>query len=205
MRSFVQGKTQVESSATNERLYSSLEDLTLIQLVARQDQDALSELYDRFHRLVFSIAYHVVGNEAVAEEITLDVFSAVWDKAETYQSARGQVSTWLTRIARNRAIDLLRYEGSRPAQQSLDWVEPDEMVAEISTNPEPATHLLMEQQRVRRAMQELSAEQREVIAMAYFQGYTQQKIADITGLPLGTVKTRVRLAMEKLRELLIEH
>ena len=104
-------------------------DTALIDLIIQQDDAALGELYDRYHRLVFSIAIHVVGRPEDAEEITLDVFTNVWEKADTYRSQRAKVTTWLTRIARNKAIDVLRREEVRPMKHSISWAQ---------VSPEPA-------------------------------------------------------------------
>jgi RNA polymerase sigma-70 factor (ECF subfamily) len=100
--------------------YSALDDHTLITLIVRADADALGELYDRYNRLVFSLAQASVGDPGTAEEITLDVFTHVWRRARTYRAEQSKVSTWLTSIARNRAIDELRRLGARPEQHSVE-------------------------------------------------------------------------------------
>jgi RNA polymerase sigma-70 factor (ECF subfamily) len=154
--------------------YRPLDDATLIRLIARADADALSELYDRYSRLVFSLALHTVGDPGGAEEITLDVFSRVWAKARTYQPEQARVSTWLTSIARYRAIDELRRRGVRPERQALDW-------SELAPEDEPAV---------------------DGPEPAFLQGYTHPEIAAALNQPLGTVKTRIRAALHKLRDLL---
>lgn len=182
--------------------YSSLDDAKLMDLIARSHAGALGELYDRYGRLVFSLAANSVGDYRTAEEITQDVFVRVWERAGSYQVERAKVSTWLTSIARHRAIDQLRRRGARPEQYTVPWVEtePDSLAA--NGNPQEAAQLAMEREQVRSALAQLPEEQRQVLALAYFQGYTQQQIADTLDQPLGTVKTRVRLAMQKLRQLL---
>jgi RNA polymerase sigma-70 factor (ECF subfamily) len=169
-------------------------------LVARAHADALGELYDRYSRLVFSLALNLVGDHATAEEITLDVFTRVWEKAETYRSEQAKVSTWLTSIARYRSIDMLRRQSSRPERRSVDWadVSPDAMPS--FNSPEQATELALQQERVRAAVASLPPEQKEALALAYFHGYTHRQVAETLDLPLGTVKTRIRLAMRKLRD-----
>jgi RNA polymerase sigma-70 factor (ECF subfamily) len=182
--------------------YSKLDDETLLQLIVQARAEALGELYDRYGRLVFSLALNSVGNPAAAEEITQDVFLRVWQHARQYRAGRAKVSTWLTSITRHRAIDQLRRRGSRPEQHSVAWAEvvPD---AEPTINgPEQAAALAMERERVRAAIARLSEEQKQVLALAYFQGLTQSQIAEALALPLGTVKTRIRLGMQKLREML---
>jgi RNA polymerase sigma-70 factor (ECF subfamily) len=182
--------------------YQGLDDATLIGLIASADPDALSTLYDRYSRLVFSLALHTVGDYGSAEEITLDVFTRVWEKARTYQAGQGKVSTWMTSIARHRAIDELRRRGVRPDRQALDWSElapGDEPAIE---GPELAAEQALQRRRVRAALAQLPVEQRQALAMAYLEGYTHQEIAAALGQPLGTVKTRIRSAMQKLRTLL---
>jgi RNA polymerase sigma-70 factor (ECF subfamily) len=182
--------------------YSTLDDETLIELIVRAHADALGELYDRYSRLTFSLALNFVGDYATAEEITLDVFARVWEKAGTYRPDQAKVSTWLTSIARYRAIDVLRRRGSRPEQHSVSWTEvlSDAMVS--TDGLEEAAELSMQRQRVRAAIAELPPDQKQVLALAYFEGYTQRQIAEVLNQPLGTVKTRIRLAMQKLRQTL---
>jgi len=183
-----------------------LDDSTLMGHIAQGQEAALSELYDRYGRLVMSVAYGVVQNRETAEEVTLDIFTIVWEKAGAYDDRRAQVSTWLTRMARNRAIDRLRREKVRPSQHSVSWaempVEPVLNETNETNDPETAVHLNLEQQRVRAAIASLSAAQREALALAYFQGYSHSEIAQILDEPLGTIKGRVRAGMQKLRDLL---
>jgi RNA polymerase sigma-70 factor (ECF subfamily) len=182
--------------------YSTLDDETLIRLIANTRAEALSELYDRYSRLVFSLALNSVGDQAAAEEVTQDVFVRVWQRASQYRADRGKVSTWLTGITRYRAIDQLRRRGSRPEQHSVAWAEVSAAAMPAVNGPEEATQLAMQRERVRAALAQLPEEQTQVLALAYFQGYSQSQIAESLALPLGTVKTRVRLAMQKLREML---
>jgi RNA polymerase sigma-70 factor (ECF subfamily) len=184
--------------------YSALDDQTLIRLVARAHADALGELYERYSRLVFSLAWNLVGDQATAEEITLDVFTRIWEKAETYRPEQAKVSTWLTSIARYRSIDMLRRRGSRPEQHSVGFAELAPDIAFSADGPEEAAELAMQQQRVRAAIAALPSDQKQVLALAYFKGYSHREIAEALNQPLGTVKTRIRLAMQKLRDLLLE-
>jgi RNA polymerase sigma-70 factor (ECF subfamily) len=184
--------------------YSTLDDETLIGLIAHVHTDALSELYDRYNRLVFSLALNAVGDQATAEEITLDVFTQIWEKASTYRADRAKVSTWLTSITRYRSIDELRRQGSRPEQHSVSWAEVSPATEPRVNGPEEAAELSMQRQRVRAAVAQLPEEQRQVLGLAYFQGYTHREIAEMLEQPLGTVKTRIRLAMQKLRPMLQE-
>lgn len=184
--------------------YHSLDDRALIQLVATADEEALAAVYDRYSRLVFSIALHLVGEPSAAEEVTLDVFTRLWQSAGEYDPGRAQLNTWLTAIARNRAIDRLRRRNVRPEGHSLPLDEVDFVLAEHNPGPEEDAAQQMQRQRVHAALRELPEEQRRALALAYLRGLSQREIAERLDLPLGTVKTRIRLAMEKLRFLLRE-
>lgn len=183
--------------------YKNLDDGTLLDLIARNRQEALSELYDRYSRLVFSLAFHVVGDQETAEEIIQDVFFRVWTKAETYRAEQAKVSTWLSSITRYRAIDILRRRSVRPDHSSLAWVDvsPNSLPVD-DDRPEEMAEQNLEVQRVRSAVENLPAEQRLVLALAFFQGLTHSEIAMQLDEPLGTVKTRIRLGMKKLRQAL---
>jgi len=182
--------------------YSAFDDQALIRLITGGREEALSELYDRYSRLVFSLALNVVRDAAIAEEIVLDVFTRIWERAGTYRSDRAKVSTWLTSITRYRAIDVLRHQRARPEKDSISWTDLPLSAHPHAPGPEPAAELALRRDRMRAAITDLPDEQRETLALAYFQGYTQREIAEMTGQPLGTVKTRIRLAMQKLREAL---
>jgi len=179
-----------------------LDDPDLIRLIIQHDEAALSELFDRYHRLIFSVALNVVGDRETAEEITLDIFTRVWEKADTYRVERAKVSTWLTRMGRNRSIDVLRREAVRPMKYSVSWAEiPREPVAE-NESPETAAHLTIQKERIRAAIASLPDNQQQTLALAYFKGFTHSEIARELNLPLGTVKGRIRSGMQKLRALL---
>lgn len=184
--------------------YSTLNDETLIRLVARANADALAVLYDRYSRLVFSVALNVVGDRPSAEEITLDVFTRVWEKAATYRAEQARVPTWLTSITRYRAIDVLRGRGSRPERHSVSWAEMPPDGVSNGSNLEEIAERAWQQARVRAAVAQLPDDQQEALALAYFKGYTHRQIAEALGQPLGTIKTRIRLAMQKLRQMLHE-
>lgn len=167
--------------------------------IVNRQAEALSVLYDRYGRLLYSVAYHLVGHQQLAEEITLDVFRRVWEKADSYRADRASVRTWLTSMTRNRAIDMLRREGVRPEHNSISWAD---LTVEPHTDgysPETAVTRRMQQQRVHAALAELPQEQQDVLILAFFRGYSHSQIADQLEMPLGTVKTRIRLGMQKLR------
>ncbi len=179
-----------------------LDDPTLIKLITQQDEAALGELYDRYHRLIFSIALNVVGDRGIAEEITLDIFTRVWEKAASYEVDKARVTTWMVRMTRNRSIDVLRREDVRPMKDSIGWADVANPPATNSRTPESAAQLTLQQERVRQAVATLPDNQKEVLALAYFKGLSQSEIASELDLPLGTVKGRIRSGMGKLRTLL---
>jgi RNA polymerase sigma-70 factor, ECF subfamily len=181
---------------------TSYEDETLIRLIAQAREGALAQLYDRYHRLVFSLALAIVNDQATAEEITLDVFMRVWQKAASYRADQAKVSTWLTHIARNHAIDVLRRRAVRPDQYAVDWEDaiPNEDPSE--NDPQESTELSLQRERIQAALAKLPMEQKQALELAYFNGFTQRQIAERLNQPLGTVKTRLRLAMQKLRDFL---
>lgn len=182
--------------------YKKFDDQTLLRLMSQKDQTALGELYDRFGRLVFSIAINALGDPSLAEEVTQDVFFRVWENAASYRSEHSKVVTWVTSITRNRAIDELRRLNVRPEANLAPW-EPEELdLGEESSDVEALVELSQRQNRVRSAIAGLPPEQRQVLAYAYFQGYSHREIAELINKPLGTVKTRIRLAMKKLRSAL---
>ena len=179
-------------------------DVDLLARMAMGEEAALGALYDRWSPLVSSLVMHVLRDVSEVEEVVEETFWQAWRQATRYEEARGAVSTWLTTIARSRALDRLR---ARRRRQEDPWSGLSEHDRDATVDRSPATGdpaALAEQSERRRivvaALEALPAEQREVIELAYFGGLSQSEIAEKTGQPLGTVKTRVRLAMEKLRE-----
>ena len=180
--------------------YAHYEDEKLISLIVQAHEAALTQLYDRYNRLVFSLAFAIVNDRATAEEITLDVFMRVWQKAGTYRADQSKVSTWLTHIARHHAIDILRRRSVRLDQYAVQW---DDAIASSDSSgqgPQESAEVSLRRERVQAALAELPAEQKQALTLADFGGYTHQQIADILRQPLGTIKTRIRLAMQKMRE-----
>lgn len=182
--------------------YSTVDDENLLTLIAQGDSDALSELYQRYKRIVFSLAFNAVGHPATAEEITLDVFTRIWQKANTYHAKRGKVNTWLTRITRNRAIDVLREQGARIHQHTVSWADATEQLVAPHNTPEQAAEIAMQQEQIRKAIAQLPEAQQQALLLAYVKGYSHSQIAEELDQPLGTVKTRIRQAMKKLRQIL---
>jgi len=168
--------------------------------MARGEGDAVAELYDRHARPIYSLALRILGDTTEAEDIVQEVFSQAWKQAARYNASRGAVGAWLLTLARSRAIDRLRAKRARPGDVS------DERVAGqlVDAGP-PADSLVLSSEqvaRVRAALDELPLLQRAAIELAYYEGLTHAEIADRLEQPLGTVKTRIRLATLKLRDVL---
>ena len=180
--------------------FATLADEALLECIAGGQGDALKALYDRYSRKVFGLALHSVSDHETAEEITIDVFMEVWKNASRYASDRARVSTWILSICRYRAIDALRRRSSRPDRRAVGW---DQLPASdhpaYPEQPQETIERKLQQERVREAIAHLPPEQSNALSLAYFKGYTHRQIAAILNLPIGTVKTRIRLAMQKLR------
>jgi RNA polymerase sigma-70 factor (ECF subfamily) len=173
-----------------------------LEQVAEGDSQALGRLYDGTHALVYGLALRILGDVADAEEVTLDVYTQVWKTARNFDPRRGSVSAWLVMLARSRAIDRLRAASKRRQREETYAEIPDHPAPTVS--PEEASLLGQQRQRVRAALATLTPEQRQAIEMAFFSGLSHSELAAKLGQPLGTVKTRIRLGMMKLRELLGE-
>jgi RNA polymerase sigma-70 factor (ECF subfamily) len=173
-------------------------DSELVRQMQVGEESALEGLYARYGGLIFTLALRIVGDPELAREVLQDTFLRCWDGREAYDPARGRVPGWLMGIARNRAIDLLR---SRPHQARLREQEP---LAGLASEPaqRDATDSLTLRRAVAGALQELPIGQRQAIELAYYGGHTQVEIARELGEPLGTIKSRTREAMERLRAVL---
>jgi RNA polymerase sigma-70 factor, ECF subfamily len=188
--------------------YTTLSDDELMERLCSRDLGAFDALYDRYGDLVYSVALKVVGDTYVAEDITQDVFLRVWRRPEQFDLRRGKFITWLLSVARNRSIDERRSHGRRLRHEALPSVaeEESDVFPSGSDLDDPALATLLSDDRaaVRKALEVLPPEQKLAIQLAYFGGLTQQEIANRLGHPLGTVKTRIRLGMQKMRDALEE-
>jgi RNA polymerase sigma-70 factor (ECF subfamily) len=183
------------------RNVADLSDAELIELVANGEARALEVLYDRYSRVVYSFALRIVGDSQLAEEILQEVFFRVWQQGSGFQSNRGSLITWLLSITHNLAIDEVRKRNRRP--QKADSEDPELVLsgmADESTDIEQEVWLSGVRTAIVEALDRVPKEQRVVIELAYFRGLTQREIAETLGQPLGTVKTRMRLGLQKLRE-----
>ncbi len=183
--------------------YQNLTDQELAAEISERNIDAFTALYDRYGRRVFGLAARMLNDSASSEEVTQDVFLRVWRRAQSYTPTKGKFTTWLFRIAHNRTIDELRKRRRDRNRHSSDIAEHYDLESnEIS--PSEAVVSNSEYAQVRAAIHMLPPPQRRVVELSYFKGYTQTEIAAKTGQPLGTVKTRMRLALIKLRKALAE-
>jgi RNA polymerase sigma-70 factor (ECF subfamily) len=181
--------------------YSQEDDRTLIQQIGIGDPKAFSLLYDRHKTIVFSLAIKISGSHETAEDITLDVFTQIWKNADKYHSEKGSVKGWIASIARYRAIDTLRRRKIRLDMDHNRWSDVQPETLPSDDNPDDALDLAVTRQKVNDAIYRLPEVQREVLAMAYFKGYTHRQIAEALNEPLGTIKTRIRLGLQKLRQI----
>jgi RNA polymerase sigma-70 factor (ECF subfamily) len=180
--------------------YAELSDEQLMERVVRGEVAAHEALYDRYGSAVMGLALRIIGDRAAAEEIVQETFWRVWRKANTYQAQRGNFTSWFFSIVRNLSIDVLRRQRlQRPIDKPEEYVE---QIPDPSADVVEAAWLNGRRQKVQAAMATLPMEQRDVIERAYFNGMTHQEIARSTGEPLGTIHTRARLALQKLREAL---
>ena len=173
-------------------------DEELVWRVLRREESALGAIYDRYGRLVYTIALRITGDREAAEEVTQDVFQAVWQGAGSFQPG-GSFAAWLTGIARHRAIDVTRSRRYRARARESGL---DEYVTGDSTMGDAPSEALVLRTVVQEALQELPPTQRQAIELAYYGGLTHVEIAGRLGEPIGTVKSRMRLGLMRLRDLL---
>jgi RNA polymerase sigma-70 factor (ECF subfamily) len=183
---------------TGPRAAADVRQAELIRRVAGGDQQALADLYDATNRTLYGLLLRVLGDAGAAEEVLLDVFTQAWRQAGDYRAERGSPMAWLTTIARSRAIDRLRR-----GRQERGLTEPLDALAQVAAAGASVEEDVTARERgavVRAALAALPPEQREVIELAYYGGLSHSEIAAARGLPLGTVKTRTRLGLMRLRE-----
>jgi len=173
----------------------------MLQRIARGDSAALGALYDRYATTLYSLGIRMLGDAQAAEELVQEVLIRVWRQATSYSKERGAPSTWIFGIARNLAIDELRRRGARP-QTAVDDAEV--YIAQLEADDDPVEQVSqrMQHDEVVRALDQLSSVQRRVLELAYYNGLSQSEIAAQLGDPLGTVKTRMRTGLQRLRTLL---
>jgi RNA polymerase sigma-70 factor (ECF subfamily) len=184
---------------------SGTADRDLVARAAAGEERAVAGLYDRYGHVLYTVAFRIVGERADAEEVVVDAFAQAWREAPRFEASRGSVAGWLTMIVRSRALDLVRARSRRERiTTAAAAARPDAPLAMGQGEPGPASGVDDAERRreVRHALESLSAPQREAIELAYYQGLSQSEIAERLQEPLGTIKTRIRLGMQKLREVL---
>jgi RNA polymerase sigma-70 factor (ECF subfamily) len=173
------------------------EDARLLDRLCRSDGDALAALYDRYGRLAYGLAYRVAQDATEAEDIVQEAFLALWRQAERYDGSRGSVRSYLLTIVHRRAIDAVRARGRRPVLGAAI-----ESVAADTTDPVEVSAWAEERQLAAQAMRDLPPDQRQVIELTYFEGLTLADAAQQLDIPVGTAKSRVRLALERMRKVI---
>lgn len=184
----------------HEKEVSPADEAELIARVSERDQEALKDLYERYGGLLLALARRILNDACEAEEVLQEVFLQVWNQAGRYDTRRSSVSTWLVLITRSRSIDRLR--SRRVAERTLASLEAENR--DRHTSPTGVASVWMDERRERlqSEMRQLPPEQKRILDLAFYQGMSQSEIADRTGIPLGTVKTRTLLALRKLRRAL---
>jgi len=174
--------------------------------VSEQDEAALGQLYDRYQHAIYSLCLRVTHDAGAAEEVTQEVFVRLWRSAASFEPGRGRVSTWLLRIAHNLALNEVRRRQSRPVIASdADWAAEGARLVDNHQGDDPEMALWLQEraEAIRRALERLPEPQRQAILLAFYGGLSQAEIAAALGDPLGTVKSRIRVGMQRLRETLI--
>ena len=176
-------------------------DTELLQRIARQDEHALERLYDRYSKLLFSVIFRVVRIREEAENILQEVFLQVWHRAETYNPRLGVPCIWLIQIARNKSIDYWRSKSTRMRNREMNIEDTQELnIMHTPADPHEVTSLSQVSKLVQDALNRLPEHQRELIELAYYEGYNQTELAEKFAMPLGTVKSRMRAGLMALRE-----
>jgi RNA polymerase sigma-70 factor (ECF subfamily) len=183
--------------ADRGRQYLILADEDLISFVGQGDAEAFTTLYDRHSRAAFSLAYRMMGERQAAEDLAQDAFLKVWRSASSYRAERGSVRTWILSIVHNRGIDQIRsYASRRRTQDKIEASAPRSQPSEAFAQ----TWRNSQRDQIREALNTLPPEQLKILELAYFSGYTHVEISDLLSLPLGTVKSRMRLGLKKIRD-----
>jgi RNA polymerase sigma-70 factor, ECF subfamily len=184
------------------RQHAHLSDEALVALVARGDETALGELYDRVGRIAYGLAMRVLRDEGLAEDAVQEGFLNVWRNAAAFRAERAKASTWILTLVHRRAVDIVRREDRRRASAL-----PDAAAAELKdpgAETDEAAWLRFERERVQAALGKLPDTQREALELAYYGGFSQSELAERLGVPLGTIKSRMHTGLARLRELLDE-
>lgn len=181
-----------------EREATDKTDIALLHAIARGDENAFASLYDHYNSILLGLLLRILNSRVEAEDVLQEVFLQVWQRAATFDETRGRPFTWLVTLARSRAIDRLRSSGARERTANAAAQDAPEQLGDAAADAVRSE----QSELVRRALDAIPEEQRRTLLLAYFEGLTQSEIAERLKQPLGTVKTRMRAGMSKLRELL---
>lgn len=187
----------MSTEPTAEPPHTASGDAAIVALLRERSPDGLAQLYDRYSTLIYSVALRVVQDRGIAEEITQDVFLRCWNSIDRYQPQQGSLTAWLLAIAHHRAIDELRSRRNKTLRREVD-------VDTIAPLPvfDPRFDEALVRDEVRESLSVLPPAQREAIELIFWRGYTRREAADKLGVPIGTLHTRLRLGMDKLRQAL---
>jgi len=177
-------------------------DQALVAQIGERESAALDEVYRRYSRSVYSLAYRVLSDSTAAEDVVQEVFLKLWRQPQSYNPERGSLGPWLLSVTHNRAIDVLRRRRVREEYQLPETLELEDVVVDQGADPSDLASLHESADAIRRALAQIPDAQRQAIEMAFFQGKTHAEISEELGEPLGTAKTRIRLGMRKLRSFL---
>ena len=178
------------------RAFAHLSDEAVVALLARSDEEALAELYDRYGRVAYGLAFRILRDAALAEDAVQDGFMTAWRTAARFMPERAKASTWLLTLVHRRAVDLVRREDRRRTETL------DHDVEQPGGSVEQDAWLRFERERVQAALRQLPDQQREALELAYYGGFTQSELAERLGQPIGTIKSRMFAGLTRLRELL---
>ncbi|WP_426451506.1 RNA polymerase sigma factor [Paenibacillus sp. S-38] len=180
-------------------MYGTLSDQELIERITARDEEALTLLYDRYEKAVYAFAYRMVQDPMMAEEVVQELFLRIWNAAARYDSSQGKLTTWMFTLTRNITIDALRKKRRRTPQQPA---EPEALafLADERADIEGEAESRWVGEEIQAALQVLNRDQKQVLEWIYYQGYTQQEVSERYAIPLGTVKSRVRLALKQLQQ-----
>ncbi|MEO7104168.1 MAG: sigma-70 family RNA polymerase sigma factor [Gemmatimonadaceae bacterium] len=190
---------QDQAYSTKPPTVAPLDDVAVVRRIAEGDESALATLYDRWSQSVYSLVAHLLKDADGAEDVVEESFWQVWQRASSYDPSRGTVRSWLLTIGRSRALDRLRSRKRNPEEVAADL----SIIRDPGSDPAQDAEGAERRQLVYAALVDLPEEQRLALELAYFRGLSQSEIAEFLGEPLGTIKTRMRLGMQKLRDKLI--
>ncbi len=193
-------------AAIGEASSNKNEELDLMRRIKAKEADALSQLYDTYNRLLFGMILSIVKSKPEAEDILQEVFIKIWQKADSFREGRGNVFSWIVTLTRNLAIDRIRSKGYKTQQKASGNVDDPAIILEGDHYDPLETTIFSERAEiVKKALHEIPEKQSKVLEIAYYRGMTQSEISDNFDIPLGTVKTRMRQGMLKLKDILEAH